>query len=232
MNSTVLDLEKTKQKNLSKNLVNDADSAAKEISWLIDNLPVTVFRVSSESSWAIHYISKNVEQLTGYSKLDFISQKLSWADIVLPEDLSLVDKVVQKAMKTRTPYQAEYRIKKSDGNIVFIQEQARPVKDEEGNIAYIDGVFLDVTRHVKGNEESERAIVNSIPKPSLAYLVDSSRKIRYINDYFVEVCNHKSANEMIGLTPSDIVESSTLVHGTGKTKSIAETGPGYWRRGL
>ena len=130
-------------------MVEDVDSEAKEISWLIDNLPVTVFRVSNESSWAIHYISKNVEKLTGYSKMDFISQKLSWSDIVFPEDVPIVDKAIQKAMKNKTPYQVEYRIKKSDGNTVFIQEQAHPVNDDEGNMAYIDGVFLDVTPQIK-----------------------------------------------------------------------------------
>ena len=47
----------------------------------------TVFRTSVDSSWAIKYISKNVEKLTGRSKLDFISQKISWSDIVYPEDV-------------------------------------------------------------------------------------------------------------------------------------------------
>ncbi|MDD3247816.1 MAG: PAS domain-containing protein, partial [Methanosarcina sp.] len=99
MPSTVLDLGNAKQNNSLNNLVEDDDSTAKEISSLIDSLPVTVFRVSSESSWAIHYIGKSVEKLTGYSKMEFISQKLSWSDIILPEDLSLVDKTVQKAIK-------------------------------------------------------------------------------------------------------------------------------------
>lgn len=39
----------------------DADQETIETSWLIDNLPVTVFKVSNESSWPIRYISKNVE---------------------------------------------------------------------------------------------------------------------------------------------------------------------------
>ncbi|WP_440947559.1 methyl-accepting chemotaxis protein [Methanosarcina sp. T3] len=194
-----------------------------EISSLIDGLPVTVFRVSNESLRDMNYINKNVEKLTGYSASDFVAQKLLWSDIVFPEDLPVIDKVVQKAIKNKTPYQIEYRIKKFDGTTVFIQEQARPFKDDSGNVAYIDGVFLDLTLQVKQRDESQRMIVNSIPKPSLAYFVDSSRKIRFLNDYFVEICNLKSANEMIGLTPSDIVESSTLVHGNEGTKSIAET---------
>src|SRR5690606_32058444 len=101
MSSVVSDLNKTRQKNSSKNLIENIDSKSKEISTLIDSLPVTVFRVSNESSWAIHYIGKSVEQLTGYSKMDFITRKLSWSDIVYPEDVPAIDKAVQKAMKNR-----------------------------------------------------------------------------------------------------------------------------------
>ncbi len=215
MDSTGSDLEASKQKKISKNLTDDADSRSKEISLLIDELPVTIFRVSSESSWAIHYISKNVGKLTGYSKMDFISRKLSWSDIVFPEDLPIIDKVIEKATKNKTPYQVEYRIKKPDGTTVFIQEQAHLVNDERGNLVYIDGVFLDITSHIKRREDSQRAIVGGIPKPSLALYVDVSGKIKYINDYFVKMCKFKSADEAVGLSPADLMES-------GGKKSLAE----------
>ncbi|MDD3052609.1 MAG: PAS domain-containing protein, partial [Candidatus Cloacimonetes bacterium] len=216
MSSIGHDLETQKQKDSSKNLTGDDAQNAKEISSLIDSLPVTVFRVLNDSSWSIQYIGKSVEKLTGYSKMDFISQKFSWSDIILPEDVSLIDKTTHKAIKNKTPYQVEYRIKKVDGSIAFVQEQAHPVKDDTGNVAYIDGVFLDVTMHVKQREESQRAIVSSIPKPSLAFYTDDSGKIKYINDYFVEICRLRSANEAIGISPFELMESSAK-------KSLAET---------
>ncbi|WP_048170742.1 methyl-accepting chemotaxis protein, partial [Methanosarcina sp. 2.H.A.1B.4] len=225
MSSIGPDLETQKQKDSLKNLVGDEDLKAKEISSLIDSLPVTVFRVSNDSSWSIQYIGKSVEKLTGYSKMDFISQKFSWSDIVLPEDLSLIDKTTQKAMKNKTPYQVEYRIKKVDGSIVFVQEQAHPVKDDNGNIAYIDGVFLDVTLHVKRREESQRAIVSSIPKPSLAFYSDASGKIKYINEYFVEICKLRSADEAIGISPSELMESSTK---KSLAEKVLESGEGVY----
>ncbi len=215
MVTTDPDSENMGQKKTSKNLIDDIDLKAKEISWLIDNLPVTIFRVANESSWAIYYISKNVEKLTGYSKTDFTTRKLSWSDIVFREDIPTIDKAIDKAMKSKTPYQVEYRIKKSDGSTVFVQEQAQLVSDEKGNVVYIDGVFLDVTPHIKQREESQRMIVSSIPKPSLALYVDSSGKIKYINDHFVKMCKFRSADEATGLSPSDLMESN------GR-KSIAE----------
>jgi methyl-accepting chemotaxis protein len=216
------DLERSKQKNAPKKTTEDADKEAQEISWLIDNLPVTTFRVANDSSFSMVYVSNNVEELTGYSKDNFLSQKVSWADIIYSEDAPKVDKAIQKATKSKIPYQIEYRIKRADGNFIVIQEQAHAVKDDKGNVAYFDGVFLDLTQQITQRDESQRAIVSSIPKPSFAYFVDSSKKIKFLNDYFAEICNLKSVNDLVGKSPSDIVESSTLVHGNGKTKSLAE----------
>ncbi|KKH46533.1 methyl-accepting chemotaxis protein [Methanosarcina sp. 1.H.A.2.2] len=211
----------------NKNFVENAGHAAKEISWLIDDLPVTVFRVSNESSWPIRYISKNVEQLTGYSTIDFISQRLSWANIIFPEDIPVIDKAIEKAMRNKTPYQVEYRIKKSDGDKVFIQEQANLVNDDHGNVVYIDGVFLDVTPQIKRREDSQRVIVSSIPAPSLAFYIDTSGKIKYINDYFLEVCKFRTADEAVGKSPYELLDTKSK-----KTlaEKVMETGEGVYNR--
>ncbi|KKG19514.1 chemotaxis protein [Methanosarcina sp. 2.H.T.1A.6] len=223
MISNVSDIESQKQKDSSKKLIEDVDLKSKEISWLIDNLPITVFRVANDSSWSMDYISKDVEKLTGYSNMDFINQKLLWTDIVFPEDIQKHNTVLQKAVKNKTSLQVEYRIKKSDGSTVYIQEQATPVIDDKGKLIYLEGVFLDVTQQVIRQEDSRRVIVKSIPKPSFAYFVDSSRKINCISDYFVEVCHLKSENDLVGMSPSEIIESSTLIQGTNGTNSTSKT---------
>jgi len=229
MVSMDIDVGGINRKVSSQNLRND-ESDEKEISWLIDNLPVTAFRVANDSSFSMVYASKNIEELTGYSKEDFISQKISWSEVIHSEDVSKVEKAIQKAVKTKVPsYQIEYRIKRADGTVTFIQEEAHVVKDERGNVAYFDGVFLDVTEQIRRREESQKVIVTSIPNPTLAYYVDSNRKIKYLNNYFAECCNLKSPDEFIGLSPSQVVESST-VSLNGKNKAVAdhvmETGEG------
>ncbi|MDD4749803.1 MAG: methyl-accepting chemotaxis protein [Methanosarcinaceae archaeon] len=219
------DSEKVEQQEISESSA-ARKAEAEEISWLIDNLPVTVFRVSNEASWVMFYISKNVEELSGYSKKDFLDQKLTWSDVIYPEDVSKIDKVIEAAMRKNTSYTVEYRIKKADDKTVFIQEQAHIVSDEEGNPAYIDGVFLDITHHIKRQEESQKVIVNSIPKPSMALFVGADKKIKGINDYFAEVCNLKNKEKFRGIEPSNIIESTTLTKGSTKAISqyVIETG--------
>jgi len=215
MTSIDSDLGDIKYSNSIKNSIEFADSEAKKTSWLVDNLPITVFRLSSKLSWGIDYISNYVEKLTGYSKMDFINQKLSWFDIIFSEDIPIREKVVQKAIKNKASYQVEYRIKKADGTTAFIQEQSHPVNDESGSLAYIDGMLLDINPHIKKREESQRVIVSNIPEPSLALYVDTSGKIKYINDYFVKMCKFRSADEAVGLSPVELL-------GSGTKKSITE----------
>ncbi len=149
--------DNTKSNDLSGKLSENMDFRVEDMSWLIDNLPVTVFRASSKLSWGMDYISKNVEKLTGYSKMDFIDQKLSWSDIVFPEDISIIEKAVQKATKSKTSYQVEYRIKKSNGSTALIQEQAHLVRDDNGNLAYKDGIFLE-TSLIKRKEDTHKTV--------------------------------------------------------------------------
>ncbi|MHC1755812.1 MAG: methyl-accepting chemotaxis protein [Methanosarcina sp.] len=219
------DLKQMSPVDSSKKFVETIGVAAKEISWLIDNLPVTVFRISNESSWPISYINNNVEKLTGYPTTEFISQRLSWSDIVFPEDVPVIDKAIESAVRNKTPYQVEYRIKKSDGETVFIQEQASLVDDDRGNMAYIDGTFLDITPQIKRREESQRTIVSSIPAPSLALYVDTSGKIKYINDYFLKVCKFNNSSEAVGKSPSELLETNSK-----KTlaEKVMETGEGVY----
>ncbi|UWJ23249.1 hypothetical protein MSMAT_1992 [Methanosarcina mazei TMA] len=219
------DLKLNESADSSNKFNEDADTGTIETGWLIDNLPVTVFRVSNESSWPICYISKSVEVLTGYPAAEFLSRRLSWSDIVFPEDVSRIDAAIENSMKTRSPYQVEYRIQKSCGDTVFVQEQARLVNDEHGNIAYIDGVFLDVTPQIKRREESQRAIVSSIPRPSLALYVDASGKIKYINEYFLEICRFKSADEATGRSPSELLDTSSR---RTLAEKVMETGEGIY----
>ena len=154
MVSTNSNFEKTKHRNSFDKLVENVTFKAEDITCLIDNLPVTVFRLSSKLSWGMDYISTNVEKLTGYSKMDIINQKLSWSDVVFPEDLMIIDKAVKKAKKNKSSYQIEYRIKKLDGSTAFIQEQAQLIYDDGGKLAYIAGVFLDLTSEAKRREDS------------------------------------------------------------------------------
>ncbi|WP_135612986.1 methyl-accepting chemotaxis protein [Methanococcoides sp. AM1] len=189
----------------------DAKQKEEEISWLIDNLPVTIFRCDIKASWDIYYISKNVYELTGYPKTDYLDKKLTWSDIVFPEDVPKIDEAIDIAMKNNTSYKVNYRIKNITGEVVYIREEGNLVNDDEGNAAYLDGVFLNITENVLAKAESQKTIVKSIPEPALALFIDPEGKVKHINDHFVKLSQFQSDEEIIGLAHSDIIAKTTLI---------------------
>ena len=209
------DVEEMEQKNSLQSTAGSTGTKM-ELLGLMDNLPITVFQCSGNfSSRNLLYVNNNIEELTGYSKIDFISQKLSWIDLVLSEDAHLIQGIVQKAIKENTFYSIEYRIRRADGNIIFINEQAHPVNEKNENSNLYAGFFLDVTEEVKLRDESQRIIVSSIPQPLLSFVTDSSGKIKFINDYFVKICKFKSMDDAIGISPLELMETTAK-------KSLAE----------
>jgi hypothetical protein len=102
MASTDANMDRNKRANLSKNLVDEENSTAKETNWITDDIPVTIFRASYGSSGTtMHYLSNNVEELTGCSKMDFLDNKITLDDVILPEDIQDYYKVKQKAIKNQ-----------------------------------------------------------------------------------------------------------------------------------
>jgi methyl-accepting chemotaxis protein len=79
--------EKQKGNNSFENLAWNSIFKEEDISWLIDNIPVTVFRSSSKLSWGMDYLSTNVDKLTGYSKMDFINKKYPGPTLFFPRTL-------------------------------------------------------------------------------------------------------------------------------------------------
>ncbi len=222
MSLTDADLDKSVLSNSSKNLVETVTLEAKRKNWIIENLPVTVFRVSNKSSWGIEYINESIEKLTGYSKADFISQELSWFDIVYKEDVAVIEKAVGKAKKNKTSYQVEYRIKKSDGNTAFILEKGHSEYDDSGKLAFIEGVFLDVTAEVKRREDSQKTLISSIPEPSIAWYVDMTGRIKYTNDYFLKLHKFKNVDQAVGMEVHEFLETEN--NNKTITEKVMESG--------
>jgi methyl-accepting chemotaxis protein len=220
MTSTGPDIDKSMLSNFTNNLAKDVDSEENGINSIIDNLPITIFRVPGNAIWKMDYISKNVEKLTGYPQAGFISGELSWSDITFPEDLQMVEKIIEKAQRNNVPYQVEYRIKKSNGDAVFILEKAHFVNDEKGNLDFIEGAFIDLTPQVKKREDSQKELISSIPKPSLAFYVDTSGKIKYVNGYFLEIHKFKSEDQAIGMQIREFLETDSKT----TTERVLESG--------
>jgi PAS domain S-box-containing protein len=136
---------------------------------LIDNIPNIVFKGYADGR--IEFVDNKIEALTGYHREVFNSGRLKWTDLVLPEDRSAARESLIKALKRDGHYIREYRIRKKDGDIVWLQVSGQIDFDETGHITFISGAFLDITKRKRAeaalhvSEEKYRSLFTSGPNP-------------------------------------------------------------------
>jgi PAS domain S-box-containing protein len=124
---------------------------------LVENIPVVVYmdRIDAESSTM--YISPRVEQVLGYLPDEFTSDAGFWPDVLHPDDREMVLAENDRTNRTGEPFRMQYRMIRKDGSVVWIEDEAVLIRDEEGRPMYWQGVFADITGRRKVEEKLEES---------------------------------------------------------------------------
>ena len=128
---------------------------------LVSQIPAMVFK--GYGDWSIDPFDEKVEALTGFSKEDFESRRVKWCDLIPAEDLDYAAEVFIEALKTDKSYVREHRLRKKDGEIIWVQCRGQIFLNGQGKVDYISGVSFDVTRRRQSEEalkESERFLAD------------------------------------------------------------------------
>ena len=137
---------------------------------LVSNLPCAVYRCKMDSDWSMLFLSDAIEDISGYSPVDFIDNKVrTYESLIVPEDRQQVRKEVEKAINNKTHFMLLYRIKHRNGEIRWIKEKGLGIWNNDGSLSHLDGILEDVTvqkemeESVKRSEEWFRGIFEESP---------------------------------------------------------------------
>src|SRR3954468_8297877 len=92
----------------------------RQLDSLLGLLPGSAYRALADEHWTVLFVSKGVEDLTGYPPDEFTSRRLSYNDIMLSEDRSATREAVLAALRERRMYDVEHRIRHKDGSVRWI----------------------------------------------------------------------------------------------------------------
>ncbi|MCX6281655.1 MAG: PAS domain S-box protein [Bacteroidetes bacterium] len=137
-----------------------------EFTGLLDNLPGIVYRCRNDRNWTMEFISNGCYELTGYQVSDLLNNaKITYNEIILPEDQELVWKSVEKGIQTRSSYTLEYRINTAEGKIKWVWEKGKAIYSPNGDVKYLEGFINDITE--KKHTELLQHIVFELSKAAL-----------------------------------------------------------------
>lgn len=127
----------------------------------------------------------------------------SFLTAVHPDDRQRVKDALRAAIKSGTPYRARYRVIMQDGSIRWSVTSGKPILDEDGQVARMLGVVIDVTDQMEtatALEESRfhfQTLTETLPQ--IVWSSDAEGR----HDYF-----SKRWSEFTGIPPEEITEDT------------------------
>lgn len=108
----------------------------------------------NQEGWPVKYVSENIYTLFGYEVQELISGKVSYAELIHPEDIDRVSKEVQEAIKKDLEEftHKEYRIKDAKGFYHTLYDHTKIIRDGNGNIESFSGYIFDETEDIEQRE--------------------------------------------------------------------------------
>ena len=130
----------------------DSDSSRARLEHLLVSTPAVIYTSRAGGDYGATFISDNIRTQVGYEPNQFVDDPGFWADHVHPQDRPRVLEDL-KHLFERDYHAHEYRFLLKDGTYRWMHDEARLLRDEEGNPLEVVGCWLDITDR-KGAEEA------------------------------------------------------------------------------
>ncbi len=211
-----------KQKIEVKNYLKELEVVSERLQSILNQTPIVVYECLKNKNWTMNFISEYIVKISGHESDAFINDsKMSYADIIHPEDREYVTNSVGNSIDSSESFSIEYRIIDSKGAIRWVWEKGA-LSPKTGNLV---GVILEITDKKIAQEKLKikslelEQVMNAISESAIVTTTDANGKILEANDQFALISGY-SKDELIG-KDHRIINSG--VHSKSFFKSMWDT---------
>lgn len=193
-------------------------SAYSRLSSIMELSEDIIFRLDTEG--VIQSLSSAVETIVGYTKEELLGHR--FFDFVVPEDMQIAKAAQKEVVSGNSVRSVAFRVKSKDGQVVFIEVNSMPVR-EQGRVVGQQGTVRNITARKEAEDalrqktlelELERHNLQTIFNYAQVgmLLVDSQGVIRRANEAAARQVN-KNPQELLGRRPGEAFSCAELVGG-------------------
>lgn len=135
---------------------------------LFDGVPLGLYRATPEG-WTIDANLASVEML-GFPDRDTLLAASVIAHYVNPEDRRRWQALIEREGIVSD---FEVQLRRRDGRIIWVRENARAIRDDAGRVLYCEGSLEDITAH----KQAEEALPRHAERPKNRHEVDRSARL-------------------------------------------------------
>jgi len=122
---------------------------------LVEQLPLVMYITRLDETSSCVYMSPQIEELTGYTALECMSDPAFFGKMLHPDDRERTLEERRHAAGTGEPFATKYRIISKDKHEVWIHDEVTIAKDEAGRPIHAQGFLVDVTPQVTARHQLE-----------------------------------------------------------------------------
>ncbi|NOQ17871.1 MAG: PAS domain S-box protein [Dehalococcoidales bacterium] len=158
---------------------------------LVSNIPDVLWKIDRNNY--IIYISENIEAISGYTPDEEyeMGPDLNWIDSIHPDDVKEYVAASDALFEKDRPFNIEYRLRRKDGEWVWIHDRAVATYDEDGK-KYASGLLSDITERKQAEEETKRlkekyeSVIKHTPDTLYSGLPDETCTMTFISERYRE----------------------------------------------
>ena len=200
--------------------------ANERLQYLLSSTSAVIYSSEATGDYGATFVSDNIEELVGYKPSSFTNKNGFWYNLVHPDDRNQIAEEISK-LNELGHHTYEYRFKRKDGKYIWVRDEMRMVRDEEGNPLEIVGFWMDITDTRDAEErirESENRYSNLFQKSNDAiFLHDMEGNIIDVNQKALDLLGY-SKREIKKLNISKLHPKAALKTSRLAFKTISEDG--------
>jgi PAS domain S-box-containing protein len=187
-------------------LLGDVQEARRQMTTLLNNLPGVAYRCRNDRDWTMEFISDGCRGLTGYAPEDFLSDRITFNEVILPSYRDIVREGWERTLPNRGPFHSEYEIRTASGEDRWVLERGCGVYDDRGEVIALEGLILDITEKKEVEREVERS------RAELAALnADLERRVAERTDALARTNGELTRSlDLLTATQSELVRSEKM----------------------
>jgi len=141
-----------KTKTYLRTILEYSNQLTERLSSIVDSLPVIPYTCKAEGDFVATYVGKNIKEVTGYEPENFVSDSDFWAKNIHSDDVERVFKNLPQLFE-EGHHEHEYRFKIANGSYKWFGDTLRLIKDADGSITHMAGVWQDITERKMAEEK-------------------------------------------------------------------------------
>ena len=125
---------------------------------LVEEVPAISYVAEAGAQGPFVYVSPQVKTILGFRPEDCLADPRFWWEHLNPEDHPVA--AMEDAWKEGEPFQVEYRMRRQDGQEVWLRDDAAIFRDSQTGKRMTRGLLIDITEQKRANEALRRSEEN------------------------------------------------------------------------